>query len=336
MFFIVFSNGRMAKQVPADDEQNGLNDQIVIRFSHVVSENTPKGLAAQRFAELVDQKTDGQVKVEVYPNGILYPDGEELEALTRGDIQMAAPSYTKMTNIVPEWKVLDLPFLFQDEDHVKTVFTGEVGKDLLKKLDKKPFKALAFWSNGFKQMTSSKKPLLKPSDFKGQSFRVMAGEVLEKQFQLLEAKAVPTPFNQVYSTLENQEVDGQENTISNIYSKSLYKNQKNLTLSNHGYLGYVVIVNEEFWNQLSPSLQQKITEAMEETTFWILQQSSKMNEEQLQQLQRKSDLSIYQLPDDAKKQWIKRFKPLYDEVEEEVGAELIEKIKQAGQKRSAN
>jgi tripartite ATP-independent transporter DctP family solute receptor len=330
MFFLVFENERFGKEIPVDDEQEGLSEQILIRFSHVVSENTPKGLAAQKFAELVQKKTNGQVKVEVYANGLLYPDGEELDALERGDIQMAAPTFTKMTNIVPEWKVLDLPFLFRDDEHVKTVLTGKIGQDMLKMLDKKPMKALAFWSNGFKQMTSAKKPLITVSDFKGQTFRVMSGEVLQRQFQILGAKAVATPFNEVFSTLENQKVDGQENTISNIYSKSLYKHQKNLTLSNHGYLGYVVIVNEDFWNKLPPSIQEKIKEALDETTVWILNESSLMNKKQLQELRKKSDLTIYDLPPEEKEQWIEKFKPLYEEVEEEVGSDLIEKMKEAG------
>ncbi|MDE3837859.1 C4-dicarboxylate ABC transporter [Bacillus methanolicus] len=330
MIFLVYENERFGSKIPEDDEQKGLKEQIVIRLSHVVSENTPKGLAAQKFAELVQKKTNGKVKVEVYANGFLYPDGEELDALERGEIQMAAPSFTKMTNIVPEWKVLDLPFLFRDDKHVKFVFTGEIGREMLNMLDEKSMKALAFWSNGFKQMTSRKKPLLKVSDFKGQTFRVMSGEVLERQFQMLGAEAVATPFNEVYSTLENQKVDGQENTISNIYSKSLYKHQKNLTLSNHGYLGYAVIINEDFWNELSPSIQDKIKEALDETTVWILNESSQMNKKQLKELKNKSDLKIYDLPPEAKERWIEKFKPLYEEVEQEVGSDMIEKIKEAG------
>ena len=158
-------------------------DQIIIHFSHVVAENTPKGLAAQKFSELAYEKTNGRVKVQVYPNGILYSDNDELEALKQGKVQMIAPSYTNMTNIVPQWKVLDLPFLFKDYDHMKVFLPVKPGRQLLVFLDEKEMKGLAFWSNGFKQMTSSSHPLIEPEDFEKQTFRIMPGDVLKRQFQ---------------------------------------------------------------------------------------------------------------------------------------------------------
>jgi tripartite ATP-independent transporter DctP family solute receptor len=314
-------------KVTVDEEQQGLEEQIVIRFSHVVAENTPKGLAAQKFAELVYEKTDGLVKVEVFPNGILYSDEEELKAIKRGDIQMIAPSYTTMSDIVPTWKVLDLPFIFRDYDHAKAVLTGDISQTLLNDLQEKEMKGLAFWSNGFKQMTHSDTTLVEPADFKGVSFRIMPSGVLEKQFRLLGAEPVMTSFTEVYHSLENHEVDGLENTISNIYTKGLYKFQPYLTLSNHGYLGYAVIVNDRFWNALPDDIQQEIEEAMEETTLWNMEKSIEMNEKQLQELKNKGTITIDQLPDESKERWKKRFQPLYDEVENEVGKKLIDQIK---------
>jgi tripartite ATP-independent transporter DctP family solute receptor len=332
LLFLIYGNDTFyhKSDIPYDDEQHRLKEQIVIRFSHVVAENTPKGLAAQKFAELVDQKTNGQVRVEVYPNGILYSDEEEAVALSNGEVEMIAPSFSKMTELVPKWKVLDLPFIFRDDDHVKAVFTGQTGAELLKMLNVKQMKGLAFWSNGFKHMTSSRKPLLEPDDFKGQVFRVMPGEVIEEQFHLLHAESVVTSFNEVYRSLETQEVDGQENTISNIYSKSLYKVQKNLTLSNHGYLGYAVIINNEFWNKLSPDIQKQIQAAMKETTNWIFDESKQMNESQLEDIKQHGYINIYELPDENKEKWIQTFQPLYEKVSEDVGKELINKIKEAG------
>jgi tripartite ATP-independent transporter DctP family solute receptor len=312
-----------------DDEQEGLKDQIIIRFSHVVAENTPKGLAAQKFAELVEEMTDSKVKVEVYPNGILYSDEEEVDALLRGDIQMIAPTYTKMTRLVPEWKVLDLPFLFKNADHVKNVFTGEVGKELIEKLDEKHMKGMTFWSNGFKQMTSNEKPLIVPADFAKQRFRVMPGSVVQEQFRLLGATPVAQPFQEVYRSLETHETDGQENTISNIYSKGLYRVQKYLTLSNHGYLGYAVIMNEDFWNSLPPRVQEQISAALFETTKWIHEEASRMNDAKLEEIKQNSTIEIHTLTIEQQKLWQKQFAPLYRQVEEEVGAELLNKIQQA-------
>ena len=321
-------NWKKAGTYSFDDEQEGLNQQIIIRFSHVVAENTPKGLATQKFAELVEEKTNGKVKVEIFPNGILYSDGEEIDALKRGDVQMIAPSYSIMTGLVPEWKVLDLPFLFENDEHVTNVFTGKVGKDLIGMLDEKHMKGMTFWSNGFKQMTSNKKMLINPIDFKGQSFRVMSDEVLEKQFYLLDAKPVAQPFNDVFRSLEIHDVDGQENTISNIYSKGLYKVQSYLTLSNHGYLGYAVIMNADFWETLSPEVQKQINSAMSETTRWILKQSQLMNDAQLKEIEQNSSIEIHTLSSDQEKAWKTRFLPLYKDIEKEVGKDLLNKIKQ--------
>ncbi|HZG71921.1 MAG TPA: DctP family TRAP transporter solute-binding subunit [Chondromyces sp.] len=312
-----------------DDEQEGLSKQVTIRFSHVVAENTPKGLAAQKFAELVSKKTNGKVKVEVYPNGILYSDENELEALQHGKIEMMAASFSKLTDVVPQWKVLDLPFIFENEEQVEAVFTGPMSKQLLSMIQEKNIKGLAFWSNGFKQMTSARNPLLEPDDFHGQTFRTMPGSVLKEQFNLLDAHSVVMPFNDVFYALESREIDGQENTISNIYTKSLYKVQDHLTLSNHGYLGYAVIVNQSFWESLPEDIRLKIDEALEETTTWNMQEARRMNRQQLSEIKKNSDIHIDELSEAQRAKWMDAFQPLYRTVEEEVGKELMIEIKEA-------
>ncbi|MGG4000582.1 TRAP transporter substrate-binding protein [Anoxybacillus kestanbolensis] len=315
------------EHVVYDDEQKGLQKQIVIYFSHVVAENTPKGLAAQKFAELVKEKTNGRVKVEVFPNGSLYSDEEEIDALLRGDVQMIAPSVSKVTQLLPEWQVLDLPFIFESYDDVERAFTGKVGKRLLAMLEKKEMKGLALWGNGFKQMTSNRRLLIEPSDFSGLKFRVMPSEIIEKQFQLLGAKPIVVPFNHVYESLEKHAFDGQENTISNIYSKNFYQFQPYLTISNHGYLGYAVIVNQHFWDKLPKDIQQNIAEAMQETTAWNLNQSRKQNEAELEKMKQNSKMHIYELTKKEQEVWKQKFSPLYDEFEWEFGSELLHQIK---------
>lgn len=312
--------------LPYDDEQEGLEQQITIRFSHVVAENTPKGLAAQKFAELVSEKTNGQVKVEIYQNGILYSDGAEYDALQRGDIEMIAPSFSNLIDSVPQWKVLDLPFIFSRKSQVDAVFSGSTSDQLLSMIKDQEVKGLAFWSNGFKQMTSNENPLHNPEDFHGYTFRVMPGPVIEEQFQLLNAQSVVMPFTEVYKGLETQEIDGQENTISNIYSKRLYQVQQHLTISNHGYLGYTVMVNRKFWENLPNDIQKKVNEAMRETTLWNMEEAEKMNDQQLQDIKKNSTIQIYHLTEQQKKEWLRTFQPLYKEVEEEVGSHLIEMV----------
>nr|WP_295974025.1 DctP family TRAP transporter solute-binding subunit [uncultured Bacillus sp.] len=336
IIFIFYDNGYLFQEqkITADEEQNGLKDQIIIHFSHVVAENTPKGLAAQKFSELVYEKTDGRVKVQVYPNGILYSDNNEVEALKKGKVQMIAPSYTNMTRIVPQWEVLDLPFLFQDYDHIKKVFTGDTGKQLLGYLNEKKMKGLAFWSNGFKQMTSDSRPLIEPEDFEGQTFRIMPGYVLKRQFSVLGAQTITTSFTEVFSSLEKQMVTGQENTVSNIYSKGLYQYQPYLTLSNHGFLGYAVIVNQEFWDDLPQDIRTQIEEALQEATLWNMEMSIQMNTMQLEDMRAMDHVYIYELPEDAKERWKKRFETLYNEVEGETGQQLINLIKEKAAKNS--
>ncbi|OLN21251.1 C4-dicarboxylate ABC transporter [Domibacillus antri] len=327
--FYIYQNNLASQRQPLsyDDEQEGLEKQITIRFSHVVAENTPKGLAAQKFAELVSEKTNGQVKVDIFQNGILYSDGEEYEALKRGDVEMIAPSFSKLIDTVPQWKVLDLPFIFNRASQVEAVFAGQTSERLLSMIKDNEVKGLAFWSNGFKQMTNDETPLLEPEDFRGHTFRVMPGSVIEKQFRLLNAYTVVMPFNEVYQGLETREINGQENTISNIYSKRLYQVQQHLTISNHGYLGYAVMVNKQFWDDLPKDIQGKIQEAMRETTLWNMKEAAKMNDQQLQHIKNHSTIQIYHLTEQQKKEWLQTFQPLYKEIEDEIGHDLIELIK---------
>lgn len=322
----VFSHDPM-HEIEDDDEQTGLNDQIVIKFSHVVAENTPKGLAAEKFAEIIADRTDGKIKVEVFPNEIMYSDEKELQALKKGDVQMIAPSYSKMTEVIPEWQVLDLPFIFQDEQHVKNVYTGEVGERLLGKLERENIKGLALWGNGFKQMTSSSGSLIDPEDFSGQRFRIMPSDTIAEQFELLHAIPKAASFNDVYIALEGNEFDGQENTISNIYSKGFYRLQKDMTVSNHGYLGYSVLMNEEFWNSLEPELQTQIQKAMNETTEWMLEESKNMNDSQLRRMKQNSKMKIHELSEDEKDNWQEVFMPLYEAYSSEYGDKWIEDIR---------
>lgn len=332
IFFIGFGKSNDQKSITYDYEQVDLNKQIIINFSHVVAENTPKGQAAEKFAKLVKEKTSGKVKVEVFPNGVLYAEGHELNALIRGEVQMIAPAYSNLTEFLPEWLILDLPYLFRDDNHVEAVFNGEIGETLLAELKKHHIKGIAFWSNGFKQMTSNRGPLRTPQDFYGQRFRIMPSKALEDQFRQLGVKTNAMPFNQVYKNLESGYLDGQENTISNIYSKRFYKVQQYLTISNHGYLGYAVMMNQEFWDSIPKEIQSQIEEAMDETTEWLFTESQKINEEQLNIIKSTSDIQIYELTEAERENWIDFFQPLYKEYEVKYGKRWIKQIQELSTK----
>jgi tripartite ATP-independent transporter DctP family solute receptor len=310
-----------------DDEQAGFDRQIVIKFSHVVAENTPKGLAAQEFARLVKEKTHDQVKIEVYPNSVLYTEVDEIEALQDGHVQMIAPSFPNLSEILPEWMVLDLPYAFLTHEAAQEAFDGKIGRTLFDHLEKVNMVGLAYWSNGFKQITSSKGPLVHPSDFKGLHFRTMRSKLLDAEFHVFDVKTTQMPFNDVYRAMENGAVDGGENSISNIYSKKFFRVQQYMTLSDHGYLGYAVLMNRSFWQKLSPDLQAALREAMTEATLWANQMAKQINEKQLEEIRKESSINIYTLKPEERAEWMRAWEPLYTQFEAIIGRELIEEIR---------
>lgn len=326
-FIIGFNPDQTDSKMAFDDEQSGIKDQIVIKFSHVVAENTPKGFAAQRFAELVGRKTDNRVKVEVFPNGILFSDKEELEALKDGKVQMIAPATSKLTSLFPKWQALDLPFAFPTHEAVEEALNGDIGKTLLDELKDEHIKGMAFWANGFKQMTSNRNALIKPNDFKDQSFRIMPSNVIEAQFAAFNATTERMTFNQTYHALEKGQIDGQENTLSNIYSKRLYDIQNYMTISNHGYLGYAVLMNESFWDRLPEDIQVAISESMDEATHWNQQNARQINEQKLDIIKENSDIKTHFLTLEEKREWINQVEPVYEKYEDIIGNQLMKEIR---------
>src|SRR3569623_2142985 len=239
---------------------------IVIKFSHVVAKDTPKGKGAERFKELAEKATNGREKVEVYPNSALYKDGEEMEALQLGAGQMLAPSLAKFGPLGgKEFEVFDLPYIFPSKEVLYRVTEGPVGKDLFKKLEAKGITGLAYWDNGFKEMTANK-PLKTPADFRGLKMRIQSSKVLDAQFRALGANPQVMAFSEVYQALQTGVVDGTENTPSYIYTQKMHEVQKNLTVSDHGYIGYAVIVNKKFWDGLPADIRSQLEGATKEAT----------------------------------------------------------------------
>ena len=223
---------------------------IIIKFSHVVAPDTPKGKGAQRFKELAEQRTGGRVKVELYPNSQLYKDKEELEALQLGSVQMLAPSLAKFGPLgVKEFEVFDLPFLFKDDAAFRGITDGPLGAELFKKLEPKGITGLAYWDNGFHIM-SANKPLKNVADFKGMKMRIQSSKVLDAQMRALGAIPQVMAFSELYQALQSGVVDGTEGVTSNFYTQKIFEVQKHMTLSNHGHLAYAVIVNKAFWDGL--------------------------------------------------------------------------------------
>jgi len=299
---------------------------VIIKFSHVVATDTPKGKASEKFKELAEKYTGGKVKVEVYPNSTLYKDKEELEALQLGSVQMLAPSNSKFGPLgIREFEVFDLPYILPDLKTLRKVTEGPLGLRLLKLLDSKGITGLAYWDNGFKQMSANKK-LVTPADYQGVKFRIQSSRVLQAQFKTLGSLPQVMAFGEVYQALQTGVVDGQENTWSNIYTQKMHEVQKYITETNHGYIGYVVIVNKKFWEDLPADIRDQLTKAMKEATDFNNTQSQKENEDALAEIKKSGKSEIIKLTPEQDEAMRKAMEPVYKDAAGRVGQPLIDEF----------
>ncbi|MES2749979.1 MAG: TRAP transporter substrate-binding protein [Pseudomonadota bacterium] len=296
---------------------------IVIKFSHVVAPNTPKGQGAEKFRELAEKYTNGKVKVEVYPNSQLYKDKEEVEALQLGAVQMLAPSLAKFGPLgVKEFEVFDLPYALPDKAALGRITKGPIGKSLLAKLEPKGITGLAYWDNGFKIMTANK-PMHKVADFQGMKMRIQSSKVLEAQFRALGAIPQVLAFSEVYQAMQTGVVDGNENTPSNVYTQKMHEVQKHATISNHGYIGYAVIVNKKFWDALPADVKPQVEKAMAEATVFANDISQKENDDALAAMKKAGTTTFYELTPAERAEWMKALDPVTQDMATRVGKDLI-------------
>ena len=304
---------------------------IVIKFSHVVASNTPKGKAALRFKALAEAATHGRVKVEVYPNSSLYKDNEELEALQLGAVQMLAPSLAKFGPFgVKEFEVFDLPYLFPSKAALYRVTQGPIGRDLFKKLEPKGITGLAYWDNGFKVM-SANRPLHVPADFHGLRMRIQSSKVLDAQMRALGAVPQVLAFSEVYPALQSGVVDGTENPPSNLYTQKMNEVQKYVTVSDHGYLGYAVIVNKKFWEGLPEDIRSQLEGAMQEATDYANAIAQEENDAALAAVQKTGKTVVYHLSESEKAQWRAVLLPVQQQMEARLGKDLIDTLNHAAE-----
>jgi C4-dicarboxylate-binding protein DctP len=301
-------------------------EPIVIKFSHVVAIDTPKGKAAEMFAKKAAELTKGKVKVEVYANSTLYKDKEEMEALQLGAVQMLAPSLAKFGPLgVKEFELFDLPFIFSNYDDLHKVTTGPVGKQLLTKLEGKGIRGLAFWDNGFKSF-SLNSPIKAPADLKGKKMRIQSSKVLEEQMRSVGSLPQVMAFSEVYQALQTGVVDGTENPISNLYTQKMYEVQSHLTLTDHGYLGYAVIVNKKFWDGLPEDVRKQLDEAMVQATRYANQIARVENEESLDKVKKSGKTVVYVPTKEERLAFKKAMVPVHKKMEGRIGKEVIESV----------
>jgi C4-dicarboxylate-binding protein DctP len=297
---------------------------IVIKFSHVVAPDTPKGKGAQRFKELLEERSKGRIKVEVYPNSQLYKDKEELEALQLGSVQMLAPSLAKFGPLgVKEFEVFDLPFIFKDAAAFRAVTDGAVGKELFGKLESKGIKGLAYWDNGFHIM-SANKPLHSVADFKGLKMRIQSSKVLDAQMRALGAIPQVMAFSELYQALQSGVVDGTEGVPSNFYTQKVYEVQKHMTISNHGHLAYAVIINKPFYDGLPADLRTALDGAVKDATTYANAIAATENTQALEKIAASGKTTIYTPTAAEIAEWKKAEMPVHKEMEARVGKATIE------------
>ena len=297
---------------------------IVIKFSHVVAENTPKGQGALKFKEVAEKKLPGKVQVQVFPSSQLFGDAKELEALLLGDVQFIAPSLSKFDRYTKSIQVFDLPFLFNDVAAVDRFQSGPQGQGLLSAMKSKGLLGIAYWHNGLKQLSTDKDQLKRPEDVKGLKFRIQASDVLEAQFRALGANPQKMAFSEVYQALQTGVVDGQENTWSNIYSQKFFEVQKTIAETNHGVIDYMVVTNAKWWDGLPADIRKGLSEAMAEATAYSNKLANELNEQDRKRIADAGKAKIQTLTKDDLAAWQKAMAPVWKKFEGDIGKDLID------------
>ncbi|HEX9779459.1 MAG TPA: TRAP transporter substrate-binding protein [Geopsychrobacteraceae bacterium] len=295
---------------------------IVIKFSHVVAENTPKGQMANKFKALVDERLSGKVVVEVFPNSQLFGDNKVLEVMLLGDVQMAAPALSKFEKYTQSLQIFDLPFLFKNMTAVEKFQQGPVGQKMLMSMQKKGLIGLGYLHNGMKQI-SSNSPLRVPADAKDKKFRIMTSDVLAAQYEAVGAMPLKKPFSEVFTLLQTKAIDGQENTWSNIYSKKFFEVQPYITESDHGVLDYLVVTSAAFWMDLPEDIRGEVKTALDEAIAFGNEVSARKAIDDRQKIVDSKRSEIIVLSDAERQLWVDAMKPVWKKFENKIGKEYI-------------
>ncbi|NLB31220.1 MAG: TRAP transporter substrate-binding protein [Alcaligenaceae bacterium] len=296
---------------------------VIIKFAHVVADNTPKGQGANLFKQKAEERLGDKVRVDVYPNSSLYGDGQEMDALLSNDVQLLAPSLSKLEHYQQKLQLFDLPFLFENMAALDRFQHSDAGVELLKSMEDKNITGLAYWHNGMKQL-SSNKALRVPRDARGLRFRVQASNVLEEQFKALRANPRKIAFAEVYQALQTGVVNGAENTYSNIYSQKVHEVQEFITESNHGIIDYMVITNSDFWNGLDADIRTALEEVMAEVTVEVNQMAQELNDGDKAKIIEAGTTEIINITPEQRNEWRETVQPVWKKFEDQIGADLIQ------------
>lgn len=304
-------------------------EKIVAKFTHVTTSDTPKGKAAQKFADLVNERSKGRLEIKVYPSGQLFGDKDEMEALQANNVQFIAPSAGKLVSFDKRFQIGDVPFLFKDNAAESKFWDGEKGQELMKGLESKGIIGFTTWPNGMRQIMNSKKELKVPDDYKGLKFRIPSGGVLVDTFQALGAGATVIPFSETYTALQQKVVDGTIATFDNIQEEKYAEVLKYLTVANVNSLSYVVLMNKSFFDGLPKDLQDIVKTAMKEATEYERQLSEQSAKDSLDKL--KKSVNVYEITPQERQLYVQAMKPVWDKYEPIMGKDLFEAAQKANQ-----
>jgi C4-dicarboxylate-binding protein DctP len=308
---------------------------LTLRFSHVVAEETPKGLAVLRFKALAEQRSGGRIQVQVYPGAQLYGDHDEMQALQLGAVEMLAPSLSKFGRIgFPEFELFDLPFLFGQVSEMRRITQGPLGQRLLQGLSQQGLTGLGFFDNGFKQM-SANRPLLAPADFVGLRMRVQSSRVIAAQMRALGAYPVNLPFGETRRALAAGVVDGTENPVSNFWTQGMHEVQSDLSLTEHGYLGYAVVSNQRFWLSLSPPDRELLGQALHEALAYGNQIADAQNIKALTALRQANTSRIHSLTPLQRVRLRQAVEPVHQALAQRLGSAWMEALRDALRRSSS-
>ena len=312
------------------DGASGDGETFTLKFSHVTTDATPKGKAAIWFEEELEKRTDGRIDVEVYSNSSLYGDKDEMQAIQQNSVQMLAPASAKFTTVAPALQVLDLPFLFDTPEDIPSVAAPEteVGKAIFANEDlaAKNMKVLGLWDSGMKQIHSNNLTT-KPADMEGKKYRIQPSDVLKSQIEAWGGSAEAIAFAEVYSALQQGVIDGGENTYSNIESQKMHTVQSNIAESNHGYIGYILVVNTDFYDSLPEDLQKTLVEVAEEASDYNRDNAVAVNEASKQAILDEGTTEINVWTDEERQAFKDVVVPsIYEQYRDVIGSEIIDEL----------
>jgi len=304
-------------------------EEMTIKFSHVVAENTPKHQGALAMKEYIESESDGKIEVEIYPNSSLFGDQDEYQNLVSNNVQFIAPDLTKFVGNNPQFNVPALPFMFDNDEEAIAFWDGEKGQEILGSLEGDGVLGLKMWPNGGKHLTNNERAIDSPDDLKGLKFRTQGGQVLEALYSELGAGSESIPFSELYTALDQGVVDGQENTFSNIESRKFDEVQKYMTVMNHTRVDYAVFTNTEFWEGMNDATKEIVEAGLEEGTKVAREEAITLNEEAYEIIKERGNVEITELTPEQIEEFRTALEPIYEEFEESIGADVYEAAREA-------